>query len=256
MLPDALLGVLTGPWGLVVMAVLVLGDAFTVVIPGEVAVTALGALAISHGAPPLWAVIVVAAVAAWAGDAVCFLIGRTVGVQRWRWMRTAKVRAALDAARHRLDRSAATVLFTARFVPFARLAVNLTAGASRLHPLRYLMLAGLAATGWAAYQAAVGALIAAVVPGGPVVAIVVSVVAAIVIGVLIDLVVTRVQRSRLSAMSEDKAVSPEEIKRKFKEALDKKNAQKHGGESHLDGDSAVHATNAPQLKREFRRKSG
>jgi len=256
MLPDPLLSLLTGPWGLAAMALLVVGDAFVVVIPGEIAVTALGALAVSHGSPPLWAVIAVAAGAAWAGDALCFTVGRTVGLQRWRWMRTAKVRAALAVARRRLDRSAATVLFTARFVPFARLAVNLTAGASRLHPVRYLLLAGLAATGWAAYQAAVGALIAAVVPGGPVVAIVISVLAAIAIGVLIDLLVTRVQRSRLSAMSEDKAVSQEEIKRKFKEALDRKNSQKHGGESHLDGDSAVHATSAPQLKREFRRKSG
>ncbi|MEJ1091818.1 DUF5302 domain-containing protein [Microbacterium istanbulense] len=57
-------------------------------------------------------------------------------------------------------------------------------------------------------------------------------------------------------MSEDKANSSEEMKRKFKEALDKKNAQRHGGEAHLDGDSAVHATAAPQMKREFRRKSG
>ncbi|SJN32468.1 hypothetical protein FM104_07915 [Microbacterium esteraromaticum] len=57
-------------------------------------------------------------------------------------------------------------------------------------------------------------------------------------------------------MSEDKAASPEEMKRKFKEALDRKNAKSRDGESHLDGDSAVHATNAPQMKREFRRKSG
>ncbi|MFD5214596.1 DUF5302 domain-containing protein [Microbacterium sp.] len=57
-------------------------------------------------------------------------------------------------------------------------------------------------------------------------------------------------------MSEDKAVSSEEIKRKFKEALDRKNARQHGGEAHLDGDSPVHAAPAPQLKREFRRKSG
>ncbi len=48
----------------------------------------------------------------------------------------------------------------------------------------------------------------------------------------------------------------EELKRKFREALEKKNAQHREGEAHLDGDSTVHATNGPQLKREFRRKSG
>ena len=47
-----------------------------------------------------------------------------------------------------------------------------------------------------------------------------------------------------------------DMKRKFKEALEKKNAQQHRGEAHLDGDSAVHSTHAAQTKREFRRKSG
>ncbi|WP_426183648.1 DUF5302 domain-containing protein [Microbacterium sp. TWP3-1-2b2] len=57
--------------------------------------------------------------------------------------------------------------------------------------------------------------------------------------------------------TEEGAASPsEEMKRKFKEALEKKNAHHRDGESHLDGDSAVHAANAPQTRREFRRKSG
>ena len=48
-----------------------------------------------------------------------------------------------------------------------------------------------------------------------------------------------------------------EMKRKFKEALDKKNAHHRDGEAHLDGDSPVHGTHgAVQTKREFRRKSG
>lgn len=48
----------------------------------------------------------------------------------------------------------------------------------------------------------------------------------------------------------------DDLKRKFKEALDKKNAQQRGGEAHLDGDSAVHGTHGAMTKREFRRKSG
>ncbi|MDQ4212422.1 DUF5302 domain-containing protein [Microbacterium capsulatum] len=55
--------------------------------------------------------------------------------------------------------------------------------------------------------------------------------------------------------TDDTAAS--DMKRKFKEALDKKNAQHRRGEAHLDGDSAVHGTHtAAQTKREFRRKSG
>ena len=48
----------------------------------------------------------------------------------------------------------------------------------------------------------------------------------------------------------------DEMKRKFKEALDKKNARHVEGEAHLDGDSAVHGTHGAVTKREFRRKSG
>ena len=50
--------------------------------------------------------------------------------------------------------------------------------------------------------------------------------------------------------------SSEEMKRKFKEALEKKNAHHRQGEAHLDGDSAIHGTHAAQTRREFRRKSG
>lgn len=183
---DLLAGTLPGPWGLALMCLLVVGDAFFVIVPGEIAVTALGALAVTTGSPPLWLVVVCAAVAATVGDACCYLIGRIVGTDRWRWMRAPRVQQALGWARRRLDDGTATVLFTARFVPFARLAINLVAGASRIHPPRYLALVAVAATGWALYQAAVGAVVAAVLPGGPLVAVPVSIVIALGLGVLLD----------------------------------------------------------------------
>lgn len=185
---------LSGPWALAVMSLLVLGDSFFVVVPGEIVITALGAVASSSGSPPLWTVIVCAGAAATAGDTVCYLIGRTVGTERWGWMRAPRVRQALDWARRRLDGGTATVLFTARFVPFARLAINLVAGASRIHPGRYLCLVTVAALGWAAYQASVGAIVAALVPGGPAVAVVVSVAIALGLGALIDVVSRRARR--------------------------------------------------------------
>ncbi|QNA94151.1 hypothetical protein G4G29_08800 [Microbacterium sp. Se63.02b] len=191
MAADLLTESLAGPWSLALMCLLVVGDAFFVVVPGEIAVTALGALAATTGTPPLWAVVVCAAAAATLGDVCCYVLGRLVGTERWRWMRAARVQQALAWARRRLDTGTATVLFTARFVPFARLAINLVAGASRIHPPRYLALVALAATGWAGYQAAVGAAVAAVVPGGPLVAVPVSVVLAIGLGLLIDLVSRR-----------------------------------------------------------------
>ena len=202
MVEDLLTTVASSEWALPLLFVLVLGDAFLVVIPGEAAVTALGALAVSQGEPALVAIVLVAAAAALTGDAACYLVGRTIGLQRWRWMRTSRAQAAFAWARLRLERRAAVVLFTARFIPFARLAVNLTAGATRLPAPRYLAVAGLAALGWAVYQALVGAVVATLVPGGPVVAVVVSVAFAVGLGLAIDAVLARRLDARRAADGE------------------------------------------------------
>lgn len=177
-------------WALPLMALLVFADALLVVVPGEVVVTAFGAVSAGTGSPGLVSIILVAA-AATAGDAVCFLIGRRVGTDRWRWMRARRVGAALAWARARLDRSTAVVLFAARFVPFARLAVNLTAGAAGVPAAKHLALAATAATASAAYQAVVGAVVARLVPGGPTTAVAVSIAVALTLGILIDVALSR-----------------------------------------------------------------
>jgi membrane-associated protein len=190
--PADLLTVLAhSPWALPLMFALVLLDALLVVIPGEVAVTALGALAVTEGSPPLVAVVLVAAIAAFAGDTACYLIGRKVGAERWRWMRAARVQRAFAWARRSLDRSTASVVFTARFIPFARLAVNVTAGATRIPARRYLALVAVAALGWAMYQAVVGAVVGTLLPDAPALAVVVSIAVAIALGVAVDAAVAR-----------------------------------------------------------------
>lgn len=198
MVEELLTEIAHSPWALPLLFALVLGDAFLVVVPGEAAVTALGALAVSEGRPALAAIVLVAAAAALAGDGACYLVGRTIGLQRWRWVRAPRSQAAFAWARLRLERRAALVLFTARFIPFARLAVNLTAGATRLPAPRYLAVAALAALAWALYQALVGAVVATLVPGGPVAAVVVSVAVAVGLGLAVDAVLARRLRARRS----------------------------------------------------------
>ena len=193
---EVLTQVASSVWALPLMFALVLADSLLVIVPGEVAVTAFGALAVTVGSPPLAGVVLLAALAAFLGDMIVYIIGRRVGLERWAWMRGRRVSAAIGWALRRLHRSSATFVFTARFIPFARLAVNLTAGAARLPAPRYLALVAAAATGWAIYQAAVGAIVGRLVPGGPVVAVLISIAVAIVLGVAIDLVVARVSASR------------------------------------------------------------
>jgi len=191
---DVLHAASASAWALPALFALVLADSFLVVLPGEAAVTAFGAVAISTGSPPLPAVILTAAAAALTGDAALFLVGRRAGLDRWRWMRAPRVRAALGWARTRLQRSTAIVVFTARFIPFARIAVTVTAGASGVSAVRFLAVDAVAAVGWAAYQAVIGAIVGWLVPGGPVVSVLVSIGIALVLGFAVDALTTRLAR--------------------------------------------------------------
>lgn len=57
--------------------------------------------------------------------------------------------------------------------------------------------------------------------------------------------------------SSDDAETQEDVKRRFREALERKNAQAKSGEGHADGSSKIHDTHGPAAaKRTFRRKSG
>ncbi|MBF0815828.1 hypothetical protein E4U02_05330 [Microbacterium paludicola] len=190
---ELIAGLAANPWALVVLAGIVFADAFLVVVPGEVAVTALGSVAVAHGLPPLWAVILIGGAAAFAGDVCCYLIGRLLHPRSWRVMQRPSLQRALDWAARRLRTHAATAVFTARFIPFGRLAVNLSAGAAMVPALRYLPIAAVAAMAWAAFQALIGAAIASIIPGGTVVAVIVSIVIALAVGWTVDFVLARVR---------------------------------------------------------------
>lgn len=184
------------PWLLPALFALVVGDAFFVVLPSETLVVALAALAGATGSPPLAPIIAVAAVGAITGDALCFAIGRAAGLDRWRWQRMRPVSRAIDRARAAIVTRPAVLIFTARYVPFARIAVNLTAGASGLSWRRFLPLSMAAGTAWALYNSIVGAFFGVVLADHPVLAIVISVVVAITIGLVVDALVARAIRRR------------------------------------------------------------
>ena len=175
--------------------VLVLLDAFLVVVPGEIAVSAAGALSTATGSPPLVALIAVAAAAAASGDLLCYLFGRVLQPARWPLAQGPRGQRAFAWAAARLDRGMAGVVFTARFIPFARLAVNLTAGATRIPLGRYLTAVVPAALLWALYQSVIGAALGVVFADAPALAIIVAIAVAVTVGALVDVVVARRRRS-------------------------------------------------------------
>lgn len=196
------------PWIYPALFGLIVADAFLVVVPSETLVVALGALAASTGEPSVALLVPVAAVGALLGDSLCYLIGRRIGIDRWAWQRTGRVAAALTRARRTVLTRPAVLIFTARYIPYARIAVNLSAGAAELPPLRFIPLAAIAGTAWAVYNIAVGALFGSALPDTPLLAIALSVVVAIVFGVAVDLVVQRHSALRASRASADDPAAP------------------------------------------------
>lgn len=186
----------TSPWLLLALYALVVGDAFLVVLPSETLVVALGALWGATGTPPVAALIAVAAVGAITGDALCFMIGRRAGTGRWRWQRMRPIRAAIEKASAAIRSRPAVLIFTARYVPFARIAVNLTAGASGLPARFFFPLSAAAGLAWAIYNVVIGAVFGAALAEVPVLAVVVSVVVAIALGLAIDAIASWLIRRR------------------------------------------------------------
>ncbi|WP_448004125.1 DedA family protein [Agromyces bauzanensis] len=184
------------PWLLPALFGLVVADAFVVVLPSETAVVAFGALAASTGAPDPGAIVPVAAAGAVVGDGLCYLIGRRIGLERWRWQREGRVGAALRRARDGVHRRTAVLVFTARYVPFARIAVNLAAGAGRVPLRRYLPLSLGAGVAWAAYNVGIGAVVGRAVADAPLVAVAVSIPVAITLGLVVDRVVAGLDARR------------------------------------------------------------
>lgn len=185
-----------GPWVYLVLFLLVVADAFLVVLPSETAVVALGSLAISTGHPNIWLVLATATVGAVVGDNLCFQIGRRLGTERFAWMRRPRVQAAIDYARRAIATRPASLILTARYIPFARIAANLTAGATGFPFRRYFPLTVIAGVCWAIYNCVIGALFGTWLADNPVLAVVVSVAVAVSLGILIDSVTARVAARR------------------------------------------------------------
>ena len=186
----------TSPWLYLALFGLVVGDAFIVVLPSETVVIALGAMAASTGHPNLGLVVPVAALGAIVGDSLCFLIGRAVGHDRWAWQRRGRIAVTISRVRETVLTRPAVLIFTARYIPFARIAVNLSAGSVGLPYRRFLPLSAAAGLGWAIYNTVIGAFFGSVLRDYPVLAVVISVAVAVVLGLLIDLVVRQISARR------------------------------------------------------------
>lgn len=193
---DLVLGAVASPWVYVLLLALVVIDGFFPPVPSETSVVAVAAIGVSTGTPNAWLVILVATVGAALGDNISYAVGRRVGTRRFAWMRGPRVSAAIEHAAHGLQRRAATLILTARYVPVGRVAVNMTAGATRFPWPTFWPLTLVAGACWALYSVAVGLIAGHWARQQPLLAAVIGIVIAVALGIALDQVTSAIHRRR------------------------------------------------------------
>jgi membrane protein DedA with SNARE-associated domain len=178
--------IVSTPWAYLVMAVILVVDGFFPFVPGETGVVTLSAFVAASGGSLLWLVFAVAVAATMLGDAVSFAVGRRVGLARWRWMRGPRVAAVFARAAAGLNRRPGLYLLGAKFLPFVRVAVTMTAGASGLAVRRYLPRSLLASAVYTLYHVGIGAAAGFWLAVNPVVAALIAIALVFVLGFAFD----------------------------------------------------------------------
>jgi membrane protein DedA with SNARE-associated domain len=153
---DYVEGAMGSPWVYVALLAFAMIDGFFPAVPSESLVVSAGVFAAS-GEPNLVAIIAAAALGAFAGDHISYLIGRTAGRRALRRGQPAgRMARALERGRDLLEERGGTILIVCRYIPGARTAITLTAGAVA-YPLRsFSLFDGMAALSWATYSAMIG----------------------------------------------------------------------------------------------------
>jgi membrane-associated protein len=189
------------PWALALVALALVIDGFFPFVPGEMLVVAAASAAAAAGHNPL-VVLAVAIPAALAGDLIAYHLGRRLGIERWAGDRHPKLARAFAYSRRRLETSPASMLLTAKFLPFVRVAATMTAGAGRMPLRRYVPLALASVTLYTGLNLAVGALVGSAsfgILGNPLVSLGVSLAVGLGVGLAVDGITRLLSRRRRAA---------------------------------------------------------
>jgi membrane-associated protein len=155
---DLVEGAMGSPWVYLALCAFAALDAFFPIVPSESLVITAGVFAAS-GEPNLFAVIAVYGLGAFIGDHISYFIGRFAGEKAMRRAKPGSRKAAAWAKGHKLleDRGG-MILIVCRYIPGARTAITLTAGAVSYRLRSFTFFDAIAAFSWAAYSATIGYL--------------------------------------------------------------------------------------------------
>jgi membrane-associated protein len=134
-------------------------DAIFPVLPSETAVIALGVTTAGSEDPRIALLVAAAAVGAFLGDNLAYLIGRRFGpLAERRFFSNPKGKATREWAQRSLDRFGIQLIIVCRFIPGARTAVTLTCGLTRYPRRRFVGATAVAGVIWATYAFFIGRL--------------------------------------------------------------------------------------------------
>ncbi len=181
-----------GWWTYLVLFVFCCIDGFFPVVPSESLLVGLASVGVHQSWWYFLGVWFAGASGAFLGDQICYRIGRRIGTDRWKWQRTERVQKILRFANYELHKRGALLIFTGRFIPGGRVAVNLTAGATDYSLRRFTVLDAVSTSVWSAYSLALGALAGQWLNSNPLLAFIVAVAIALGLGALLDFVIRKV----------------------------------------------------------------
>lgn len=182
-----LIGHSAGQWWIIpLVSLFCLIDGFFLFLPSETAIVALASIAARTGEPNIWLLILGTSMGAIIGDNIAYFMGRKLGVSRFRWMRRPRGAKAFAWAGRELEKRGAILIFTARYIPVGRIAVNFTAGATHFPWRRFAVIDGIAVVTWAGYSVAVGTFAGHWIHHNPLLGVAIAIAFAIVIGFFVD----------------------------------------------------------------------
>lgn len=173
-------------WVVPLVMLFCLIDGFFLFLPSETALVALASIAAKTGSPNVWLLMAGGAVGAILGDNIAYWLGRKLGTTRFKWMRRPRGAKAFRWAGRELDKRGAILIFTARYIPVGRIAVNFTAGATQYSWRRFATLDAVAAVTWSGYSIAIGTFAGRWVHNNQLLGVGIALVCAIVIGFVVD----------------------------------------------------------------------
>ena len=165
-------------------------DGFFPIVPSETIVITMATIGWKEGAPWLPAVWLAAAAGAWCGDQIAYILGSKIHIRSLRIFRGPRGQSTLDWAEHALKHRGAAFIIAARFIPFGRLAVNLSAGALGYNRRRFMLVDAIAVAIWATYGVLIG-ITASSFGDNLLVSIAIGVIGGIALGYVIDKILAR-----------------------------------------------------------------